>query len=184
MGKKRKRPAREKETRSQKRVRITSEGSRQKNETTHPVISRYYLRVLTLRRYLLEQLPSSSKSRRRRIASLGLQGGDSPREQNIQDLTLLLDSTLVGILREPNQKSDQERQKDFATFTQSQYKSSLTSTDTGPTCPQSEVCSICIIQNRFPNERYCALGLPPGFLHLPWIPTLRGQTYRWETCYA
>ncbi|GAD98225.1 telomerase reverse transcriptase [Paecilomyces variotii No. 5] len=140
MGKKRKRPARQTETPS-KRVQVASKPSRE-NETTHPVISRYYLRVLTLRQYLLEQLPPSSKSRRRRVASLGRQGGD---EENIEALATLLDSTLVGILRETNRKNDQERQKDFAAFTQSQYKSSLTSTDTGPTCPQSEIVDFVIL---------------------------------------
>lgn len=141
MGKKRKRPARQSET-SSKRVQVASKPSRD-NEATHPVISRYYQRVLTLRQYLLEQLPPSSKSRRRRVASLGRQGSDSDgsREDNIEELATLLDSTLVGILCETNRKDDQERQKHFAAFTQSQYRSSLTSTDTGPTCPQSEVRS-------------------------------------------
>ncbi|KAJ9299612.1 hypothetical protein DTO271G3_2496 [Paecilomyces variotii] len=143
MGKKRKRPAREPGTQPSKRVQVAPKPSRE-NQATHPVISRYYLRVLTLRQYLLGQLPSSSKSRRRRIASLGQQGGNTPRDHDIEALSTLLDSTLVGVLREPHLKDDQETQKQFAAFTQSQYKSSLNSTDTGPICLQSEIVDFVI----------------------------------------
>ncbi|KAJ9228282.1 hypothetical protein DTO271D3_5664 [Paecilomyces variotii] len=145
MGKKRKRPAREPGTQPSlaKRVQVASKPSRE-NQATHPVISRYYRRVLTLRQYLLEQLPSSSKSRRRRIASLGRQGADTPRDHDNEALSTLLDSTLVGVLREPHPKDDKETQKHLAAFTQSQYKSSLASTDTGPFCLQSEIVDFVI----------------------------------------
>lgn len=39
-------------------------------ETQQPVLSIYYPRVVTLRAYILELLPTSSKSRRRKVASI------------------------------------------------------------------------------------------------------------------
>lgn len=116
----------------------------------HPVISLYYKNVLTLRQYLLQQLPLSSKSRRRRIGSLGLQqgrhcsaqhhSGDADQNtQTVRDIASLLDSTLVGVLKESNPTVSQARYREFAAFTQSQGRSSLVCTDTGPTRAQSEV---------------------------------------------
>lgn len=97
----------------------------------------------------------SSKSRRRRIGSLGLgldiqQGGAGPdanadgqsRDEDpqvIQTIAHLLDSTLIGILKEPGPTVDQTRLREFVAFTQSQERSFVDATDTGPTCAQSEV---------------------------------------------
>jgi len=144
MGKKRKRPAKDDgpESPSQKRVHAPSQEAAQH---LHPVISLYYPRVVTLRQYLLDQLPASSKSRRRRIASLGRQGrparqpaDDEDQHHRVQQLADLLDSTLVGVLNESSPAVDLARQKDFAAFTASQFRSS-SGTDAGPTCPLAEV---------------------------------------------
>lgn len=144
MGKKRKRPAKDDgpERPSQKRVHAPSQEAAQH---LHPVISLYYPRVVTLRQYLLDQLPASSKSRRRRIASLGRQGrparqpaDDEDQHHRVQQLADLLDSTLVGVLNESSPAVDLARQKDFAAFTASQFRSS-SGTDAGPTCPLAEV---------------------------------------------
>lgn len=110
------------------------------DQTSHPVISLYYREVLTLRNYLLRQLPVSSKLRRRRITSLG-SSKSTPRCED-QPLAELLDATLVGVLKKPSPNADSERQRDLRVFTQSQSRSILESTDTGPTSPQSEVCSL------------------------------------------
>lgn len=107
-------------------------------QTTHPVISLYYREVLTLRQYLLSHLPVSSKLRRRRIASLAK---SQTAEPSARSLANLLDSTLVGVLKESTPKVDSERQRDYRAFSQSQSRSILVSTDTGPTSPQSEVGS-------------------------------------------
>lgn len=107
-----------------------------KKRTSHPVISLYYREVVTLRQYLLRQLPATSKSRRRRIASLGSTQAQDDSESGLVDL---LDSALVGVLKESSPSIDSERQRDYLAFTQSQSRSILVSTDTGPTCPQSEV---------------------------------------------
>lgn len=123
---------------------------------THPVISLYYRDVYTLRQYLLCRLPVSSKLRRRRIASLGVDstptinvgsGSSSttttaaPAAPAVSQLVDLLDTTLVGILKQPSPKLASERQQAYRAFTQSQSRSILVSTDTGPVAPQSEVRS-------------------------------------------
>ncbi|KAJ5757647.1 uncharacterized protein N7511_006341 [Penicillium nucicola] len=108
----------------------------------HPVISLYYRQVVTLREYLLLQLPVTSKSRRRRILT-GSQAGELASETS-QTLAHLLDSTLVGVLKESSPTLNSERQKEYLSFTQSQSRSILVSTDTGPTCPQSEVVDFVI----------------------------------------
>lgn len=146
MGKKRKRPGKSRRdhgptapsqpstTASPGRFKRPKGPAARNDQTSHPVISLYYREVLTLRQYLLRQLPVSSKLRRRRIASLGSStGGGNPQ------LADLLDATLVGVLKHPSPKVDSERQRDYRAFTQSQSRSILVSTDTGPTSPQSEV---------------------------------------------
>ena len=142
MGKKRKRPIKDRGPPSS-HPSITSSPRRFRNptpstgRTSHPVISLYYRQVVTLREYLLEHLPVTSKSRRRRI--LAGSRADDPASQTSQTLAHLLDSTLVGVLKESSPTLNSERQKEYLSFTQSQSRSILVSTDTGPTCPQSEV---------------------------------------------
>lgn len=152
MGKKRKRPVKDCGPTAASQLRITpspncfkvakAPASQNDQTTTHPVISLYYRQVLTLRQYLLRQLPASSKLRRRRIASLRPSGPPSIAERGndtASPLADLLDSTLIGVLKEPSAKIDSDRQRDYRVFTQSQSRSILVSTDTGPTSPQSEV---------------------------------------------
>lgn len=149
MGKKRKRPGKSHRDRGPKppshpsitaspgRFKCPKAPATRNDHTAHPVISLYYREVLTLRHYLLRQLPTSSKLRRRRIASLG--SSTAPEHGETQPLADLLDATLVGVLKQPSPKVDSERQRDYRAFTQSQSRSVLVSTDTGPTSPQSEV---------------------------------------------
>lgn len=108
---------------------------------THPVISLYYRDVFTLRQYLLRRLPLSSKLRRRRIASLGVVASDAAATKDpiSHPLVDLLDTTLVGVLKQPSPKLASERQQAYCAFTQSQSRSILVGTDTGPVAPQSEV---------------------------------------------
>ncbi|KAJ9485945.1 hypothetical protein VN97_g7403 [Penicillium thymicola] len=115
-------------------------------KTSHPVISLYYQQVVPLRGYLLQQLPVTSKSRRRRILTLGSREDQDPnaQSQTSQPLAKLLDSTLVGVLEESSPTLNSERQKQYSSFNKSQLQSSLVSTDTGPTCPQSEVVDFVI----------------------------------------
>lgn len=115
------------------------------NGPTHPVISLYYRDLFSLRQYLLCCLPLSSKSRRRRIASLGASGS---AEHDCQPLVHLLDTTLVGVLKQPSPKLASERQQAYRAFTQSQSRSILVSTDTGPVAPQSEVLYLSLKMRR------------------------------------
>ncbi|CAG8097164.1 unnamed protein product [Penicillium salamii] len=143
MGKKRKRPGKDRGpssshlgiTTGTRRFRISAPNSR---EISHPVISLYYQNVLSLRDYLLQQLPPTSKSRRRRIRTLASRPDDS------QALAQLLDSTLVGVLKDASPVVNSERQKEYSSFNESQSRSLLASTDTGPTCAQSEVVDFVI----------------------------------------
>ncbi|PGH29534.1 telomerase reverse transcriptase [[Emmonsia] crescens] len=140
----------------------------------HPVLSLYYPRVVTLRSYLYEQLPLSSKSRRKKVASLGLEkqdGSDSSpyslssqqvgagvqqTKEEIQALAGILDSTLVGILKEPDSAINNSRQKEFAAFTQSQVRSSMECTDIGATTSQSDIVDFAILTlfNRYRGSFY------------------------------
>ncbi|KAJ5492091.1 Telomere reverse transcriptase [Penicillium expansum] len=130
MGKKRKRP-------------IKDRGPTSSSHMDHPIISLYYRHVVSLREYLLQQLPVTSKSRRRRILTLDSR---EDKDSNAQSQTLaeLLDSTLVGVLKESSPTLNLERQKQYSSFNESQSRSILVSTDTGPTCPQSEVVDFVI----------------------------------------
>ncbi|CAI6341564.1 unnamed protein product [Periconia digitata] len=75
----------------------------------HPVLARLYPKVVSLRHYLLSQLPTSSKNRRRKIAHLGVQqvpdNGDDKNDNSVDistsaidtEVAKLLDSILVGV---------------------------------------------------------------------------------------
>lgn len=145
MGKKRKRPAKPAAD-GLNTKRLKEEGASRRSTQSHPVLSRYYPWVVSLRQYLLHALPSTSKARRRRIASLGkpahkkvekAANGDS--DESDKELATLLDQTLIGVFKETTSAAvAQARQRDFAVFTQSEERS-LLCTDTGPCSPQSEV---------------------------------------------
>lgn len=170
MGKKRKRPVKDGRTRpglsqtSSTTAPETAVGSRNNTNNndpvslsrdssrhlSHPVLSLYYNHLVPLRQYLLRQIPVSSRSRRRRIASIGRGGstqiptGGSPLGSNGYDnsgpgLASFLDTTLVGVLRETPPTTSKERQRDLIAFTQSQSRSQISSTDSGPSCAQAEV---------------------------------------------
>lgn len=90
-----------------------------------PVLQRFYPRLITLRRYVLSQLPKSSKNRRRKLAQLGWPTiGKSTTSTGDADVELgqLLDSTVVGEQKmaqiENNAQVVRERNKDVETFTQ------------------------------------------------------------------
>ncbi|KAJ4301248.1 Telomerase reverse transcriptase [Kalmusia sp. IMI 367209] len=114
--------------RNPKRVRAVSDQSPVATTASveHPVLSRLYPEVLSLRHYLLSRLPASSrlKSRRRKLSQLGLHPSHEDTATCGTDLELgeLLDSTLVGVL--PNGDADRrenalrEREKDLESFTQ------------------------------------------------------------------
>ncbi|PYH43364.1 telomerase reverse transcriptase [Aspergillus saccharolyticus JOP 1030-1] len=153
MGKKRKRPVKGKRAQahsSQTRITAASTDFRDQSgfasdratEITHPVISLYYNEVVTLRQFLLRQIPAASRSRRRRIASIRAdlsEGADKLSLSSQCGLATLLDSTLVGIPQDSAIACDQERGQELAALRKSQPHSQLDSTDTGPPCAQAEL---------------------------------------------
>ncbi|PWY77241.1 hypothetical protein BO94DRAFT_472976 [Aspergillus sclerotioniger CBS 115572] len=134
----------------------SSLGRAHAEEHAHPVISLYYPQVVTLRQYLLRQIPLSSRSRRRRIVSIR---DDQPPVRISNDghsgaqLAKLLDTTLVGILTESPPTCNEERRQELAAFTQSQSRSELISTDTGPPCAQAEIVDF-VISSLFNRNRF------------------------------
>lgn len=159
MGNKRKRPAKDNPTRaksspqqpssiSSPHLKANGNQAPSTAETSHPVISLYYRQVVTLRQYILQRIPKSSKSRRRRIAAV--RGGDGNVAGNLddpgtgktqdRDLANILDTTLVGIWKELPPTQSQTRRRDFVAFSQAQSAAATQlGTDTGPASPQSEV---------------------------------------------
>lgn len=68
----------------------------------HALLSQYYPTLLTLRQYVLVNLPASSRIRRRKIAAIGTEHLNAGRagnnlDSNRAELARLLDTTLVGL---------------------------------------------------------------------------------------
>lgn len=63
----------------------------------HALLSQYYQTTLTLRQYLLNNLPPASRLRRRKIAAIGSQPPTANDADGVRaQLAKLLDTTLVG----------------------------------------------------------------------------------------
>ena len=77
----------------------------------HNVLSSFYPRVCTLRDYLLDSLPATSRVRRRKLTTFGK-----------NDTTSILDTCLVGVLKQLSSSVTELRKIDFATFTQTQCR--------------------------------------------------------------
>jgi len=113
----------------------------------HTLLSQYYPRLRTLRAYVLEKLPSSSRLRRRKISSVG-----SPRDTTVTDaetqLCRLLDSTLVGSHAEGQPRAGtlevDGRWQKWLDFSQTGDESYVSLSDgvSAAYCSQSEVGSL------------------------------------------
>ncbi|KAL3494554.1 hypothetical protein BJX62DRAFT_33991 [Aspergillus germanicus] len=144
MGKKRKRPVKDDPTRrpkaSKQPIKVPLIPYSKPNDSDavkifHPVISQYYRQVVTLRQYILQRIPISSKGRRRRIAAI--QSDSTHSGTNEERIAHLLDTTLVGVWTEIPLAQSEERRRDFIAYTQTQR--TQIGTDTGPASPQSAV---------------------------------------------
>ena len=82
------------------------------------LLSRYYPQVLTLREYLFQRLPNTSKIRRKKILSVG-------RDPSEEGLSAFIDSTLVGV-SVCTQASQKERWQQWTTFSQRADESAST----------------------------------------------------------
>jgi hypothetical protein len=99
-----------------KRTKTTPQCGTTKGALSRSVLSHCYPEVLSLRQFLFKDLPSSSRVRRRKIAAHVLEDG-----------TDFLDTTLVGISTKAKPALEEERQREFVAFTQSQQRASHSS---------------------------------------------------------
>ncbi|KAI1734474.1 hypothetical protein F4680DRAFT_339942 [Xylaria scruposa] len=69
------------------------------SQAQHPVLSQYYPQVRNLRDYILTQLPSSSRIRRKKVSAVGIVSKTPgvPLSDLERSLGALLDTTLVGV---------------------------------------------------------------------------------------
>ncbi|KAL8771820.1 MAG: hypothetical protein Q9194_004766 [Teloschistes cf. exilis] len=105
------------------------------DQVTHPTLSLYYPRILTLRNYILSRLPPSSKKRRRRVIALrgdavtgantskassdpNIQSGQCSRSTVVDALGSFLDRTLVCKRDDESRVDVQDREQDFRVFSQ------------------------------------------------------------------
>ena len=92
----------------------------------HPTLGLYYRNVLTLKDYMLSKLPTTSKTRRRKIASIlpDTTNSQQPDEntnassQGRHCLSKLLNNTLVCTVREQTPRPESARIENFEAFSQ------------------------------------------------------------------
>jgi telomerase reverse transcriptase len=135
-----------------KRAKVLKDVNQQASIVRRSLLPHYYANVLTLREYLLSKLPTTSKIRRRKVASAGLRKhsehvgrGDDAAVR----LAQYLDTTIVGELPLESAAGKSERIQECASFlgrfelSEMVEESSLIEGQ----CSQSEVChpSVCLI---------------------------------------
>lgn len=79
---------------------------------SHDVLSVCYPEVVSLRQYLADSLPVTSRARRRKLTTHVLEDGSA-----------FLDTTLVGVPTKVEQRIKEDRNREFILFTQSQQRS-------------------------------------------------------------
>lgn len=117
----------------------------------HPTLCLYYHRVMTLRDFLLASLPPTSRTRRRKITSIGRNERHITRDIRKSDpclqarfpnqpileegrcLATLLDYTLVCAVRDKSPILKEPLEKDFAAFSQQANPSTSSSNYVGLT---------------------------------------------------
>lgn len=88
-------------------------------QPTRDLLANYYESVLSLRQFLLSRLPSTSKSRRRRLVAYGRSNEQTSAAAHF------FDSTIVGVDAKVGPSVEEARDRDFSSFTQSPDRSSL-----------------------------------------------------------
>ena len=167
MSGKRKRPSKKHDVKeaSEKRVKLSPQQSPgDPTSVQHPLLCLYYPRVLTLFDYILSRLPSSCKSRRRKILALRYQGQNAAEhasdplikptasdhraplgsllpKDDAHSLAKLLGTTLVGLLDQTPTDTNESRLQDFISFSQ-QVESSAGSSLGNGSSTQSEVRAV------------------------------------------
>jgi telomerase reverse transcriptase len=129
------------DSRPEKRAKSTNSSTQKSYEIAHkyPVLPLYYPHVSSLREFLLFQIPLSSRSRRRKIKSLGTDKHLSA-DGHTNPLSALLDSVVVGYFGNLDQSTEESRRKELTQFSLTQLNQTIGSTPSGPAFSQSEVC--------------------------------------------
>ncbi|CAK7270640.1 Telomerase reverse transcriptase [Sporothrix epigloea] len=113
------------------------------------LLARFFPRVETLRDYLLTQLPSSSRLRRKKLSSVG-RGADATAIEQL--LGHVLDTTLVACAGGGQDScllaSDQDRERMHQTFSQTKRADesyvTVSNAAEGTFCPQAEIVDFVI----------------------------------------
>ncbi|KAF7513965.1 hypothetical protein GJ744_006579 [Endocarpon pusillum] len=116
---KRKRGAEQSTIAKRLKVSISAAKGSELGPISHNTLSYCYSEVYTLRQFLVDSLPPTSRSRRQNISTHTLENGSA-----------FLDTTLVGRLKKTKPAQDEERHLEFVTFTQSQRRSTHSSNGT------------------------------------------------------
>jgi telomerase reverse transcriptase len=98
---------------------------------SHVLLNQFYPKLQTLRAYLLSKLPSSSRLRRKKIASISQSGEPCGRPQADfeRHLCRILDTTLVGTFEDTTPQLDEKRWEQFISFSQRGDESYVTLSD-------------------------------------------------------
>ena len=128
-----------------KRAKACDGAIHQSQPVSHPLLSRLYPHIQTLRDYILSRLPASSRLRRKKISSVGLQSETSGKAVTEAELGVarLLDCTVVAYSSLPETQTD-DRWQQLTTFSQKGDESYVTLSDgyAGASFSQTEVCRI------------------------------------------
>ncbi|KAL9002381.1 MAG: hypothetical protein Q9188_004680 [Gyalolechia gomerana] len=131
---------------------------------THPTLSLYYPQINTLRDHILSKLPTTSKTRRRKIAAFGLCDEDRNGCPELDGsygvdggLAKLLDRALICKRPDGLSIALEARQQDFLAFSQRNEGVDESSLLEGST-PQSEIAD---------DEQIALPGIPGLVLHYP-----------------
>ena len=143
------------EVRNSKRCK----GSTQDTTAEYPIVSLYYPKVSSLRGYLLSRFPRSAKSRRKRIDSIaqwsssagrglsddritrGSTTENGLREPVKEDLSKLLDTTIVGYGADTQRVAHSLQQQQDVEMLSQKLHSSVKSDNSNAAITQHEVCS-------------------------------------------
>lgn len=130
-----------------KKARGSDRTSDTGKSVSHPLLSRLYPQVQTLRDHVLSRLPASSRLRRKKIASVGLAEQSSGKTAMVnateKDVARLLDTTVVAYSAHQEALPD-DRWEKWNSFSQKGDESYVTLSDgfAGASYSQTEVQSV------------------------------------------
>ncbi|CZR51337.1 related to telomerase reverse transcriptase [Phialocephala subalpina] len=132
---KRKRPGAADEG-DQKRQKVAAGSNAKEPVVKQALLNQYYPEVLSLKEYLLANLPSTSKIRRRKISSIGRKPEDKESDRK---LCQFLENSLIGVCKNRDLSQD-ERWSQWTTFSQKPDDStSFANLSTSQVYSQSEI---------------------------------------------